>query len=79
MPVCTLVEREVDNGLALCTQQLLGNSDKIMSPAYPMTSSTHCTPRPHSIFIINDICQQQFTFKPHNNIIGLSIFSVGDS
>ena len=26
--VCTLVQREVDNGLALCTQQLLGNSDK---------------------------------------------------
>ena len=39
--VCTLVQREVDNGLPLCTQQLLGTSDKITGLPYDIIHTLH--------------------------------------
>lgn len=66
--VCTLVCWEVDNGQALCTQQLAGNSDKITRLPHDIIHSLHPNSKEISFtlfYFIRDICQQQFMQKPH--------------
>lgn len=70
--VCTLVCWEVDNGQALCTQQLAGNSDKITRLLHDIIHSLHPNSKEISFtlfYFIQDICQQQFMQKPHKKTL----------